>query len=140
MTLKNLKKFTALLTLLITLFALSFCIQNAPSYASAEEESVYVGGFPIGLSLYSDGLIVEDYKTIITANGNFLPAKDSGIMIGDLITHIDGIKVNTPQEFQDAIGKEEKLLNLIKLKIIHQNKKLMNKQILILIKFINFIQ
>ena len=121
MTLKNLKKFTALLTLLITLFALSFCIQNAPSYASAEEESVYVGGFPIGLSLYSDGLIVEDYKTIITANGNFLPAKDSGIMIGDLITHIDGIKVNTPQEFQDAIGTEEKLL---KITILRNNNSL----------------
>lgn len=84
--------------------------------ANANEEMVYLGGSPIGISLHSEGLLVVDYKVIITDTGNYFPAKEAGILVGDLITSIDGKRVNSPEDLQNALGNAPKVLNILLLR------------------------
>ena len=113
------------LVALITLFAISltsFIIFSSNVISvKANEEDVYLGGFPVGINLQSKGLIVEDFKVIITDNGNFYPAKDAGLMIGDMIIEANNNPICTPQELENALGKTPSNINL---KVIRNNAEL----------------
>lgn len=119
---KNLIKISFVVLLSTVLFSLAF---SAPipleKVANAEDEMVYLGGFPVGITLNSDGLIIEDYRTIINSEGSFCPAKDAGLLIGDMITHVNNTAVKTHIELQTAIGKEP---SIIELSILRDNAKI----------------
>lgn len=67
------------------------------------EELVYIGGFPIGIKLYCDGVIVVDTQNVETS-GEFLnPAQKAGIVKGDIIKSIDGTRVSTNSEVSKII-------------------------------------
>ena len=73
--------------------------------AQASENEVYLGGAPVGLHVKANGLIVQDYKPIITEKGTLYPAKDAGIAIGDLIIRANGNKTLSPKDLQAEIDK-----------------------------------
>lgn len=73
---------------------------------------VCLGGYPVGLKLYADGVVVVDTESVDTKNGLVDTAKAAGIKVGDVIKSVDGVKVTTNKEVSDLIelsnGKEMK--------------------------------
>ncbi|MBQ8541206.1 MAG: SpoIVB peptidase [Clostridia bacterium] len=70
-----------------------------------EDEEVLVGGEPIGIRLYSDGLVVVAVGRVNENKKS--PAETAGIKEGDVIVSVDGEKVGTPSEFSDKIAASE---------------------------------
>ena len=81
---------------------------NSPTNSSSAKtekntEYVYIGGFPIGIKLYCDGVIVVDTQNVETSGVYENPAQKAGIMKGDVIKSIDGKKVTTNSEVSELI-------------------------------------
>lgn len=70
-------------------------------------ESVYLGGYPVGLKLYADGVIVVGTESVDTSVGSVNPAEKAGLKIGDIIKTINGKKVNTNFEVSSYIEKSQ---------------------------------
>lgn len=80
----------------ITLLALLVCIVAAvPVVASAQSQRVYIGGFPVGISLDVGGLLVESITGVETEYGT---AYVDGFKRGDIIMRIDGVKVESADD------------------------------------------
>ncbi len=77
------------------------------------QTSVYLGGFPIGIKLYCDGVIIVDTQNVAVSGGYENPAQKAGLLKGDIIKSIDGKKVTRNQEVSELIeesnGKQLKL-------------------------------
>ncbi len=59
---------------------------------------VLLGGYPVGLKLYADGVVVVDTERVDTENGDVDTAGNAGLQIGDVIKEINGIRVTTNKE------------------------------------------
>ncbi|MBE6643066.1 MAG: SpoIVB peptidase [Clostridia bacterium] len=72
--------------------------------------SLYPGGMPFGVKLYTDGVIVAGITGVETTDGTKNPAADGGLKVGDIIKKVDESTVNTTEEISSAIeqsgGKE----------------------------------
>ncbi len=64
---------------------------------------VCLGGFPVGLKLYANGVVVVDTESVDTQEGMVDTAKRAGIMVGDLIKKVNGITVTSNKEVSDMI-------------------------------------
>ncbi len=84
------------------------------------DEEVYIGGYPIGLKLYADGVVVVGTESVDTKNGDVNPADDAGLKIGDIIKKIDGSVVNTNAALSDYIEKSNG--NPLKLTVLRDGK------------------
>ena len=77
------------------------------------EVLVYLGGFPIGIKLYCDGVVVVDTQNVETSGAVLNPAQKAGILKGDIIKSIDGVKVTTNSEvskiIEESNGRELKM-------------------------------
>lgn len=71
-----------------------------PSAAVAERERVYLGGFPIGISIDVGGLLVESVSGVETEYGT---AEVEGLCRGDIIKTINGTAVGTVDEMQSLL-------------------------------------
>ena len=96
----------SMLILLIFVFTCAIFIQNKTALANNEE--VYLGGQPIGLNIFSTGLIVMDFKPIITKDGTCCPAKECGIQIGDMIIKAGNNDIKNPQDLEKSINNNFK--------------------------------
>lgn len=80
---------------------------NLTVIASAEMQTVYVGGMSAGFTLKTNGAQVIGLSEVITANGSFSPASQAGIRVGDIIRKIGGIRVETIAELNEIIDKSK---------------------------------
>lgn len=93
------------------------------SYSSSEEstpvnqtEGRYMlipGGDAIGIKIQTDGLVVVDTYQVNTAEGTINPAKDAGIMKGDLILAVNNQKVSTIEEYKEQLLLAEQSKQMI---------------------------
>ena len=107
MQVKNIKirLFAVLLTVLTIFFS------NNLTFAFAKEDKIYLGGFPLGFDLSSEGVLVVGLSEVICENGVTLPAKDAGIKCGDYILSLNGIKITSAQDVDDVIkNNKEKFI------------------------------
>ncbi len=77
--------------------------QDETPKGKAVNQSVYLGGYPIGLKLYADGVVVVGTEAVDTPEGLINPAELSGIKVGDVIKKIDGKKVLSNNEVSNLI-------------------------------------
>ncbi len=70
-------------------------------------EMVYLGGYPVGLKLYADGVIVVGTESVDTSMGDINPAAVAGLRIGDIIKSVNGEKVNTNHQVSYFIEKSQ---------------------------------
>lgn len=70
-----------------------------------ENNKVFLGGDCIGLSLKSNGVIVVGSNYIITENGNVNPMQNSGLKVGDTITHLNNQKVDSLSDIQNVLSQ-----------------------------------
>jgi len=66
---------------------------------------VYAGGYPIGLKLYADGVVIVGTEAIDTENGMVNTAEKAGLKLGDIIKKIDGIAVKSNLQVSEIIEK-----------------------------------
>ncbi len=84
---------------------------NSVGTATSGELYVYPGGDLIGIKLDTKGVICVEYEDL-PSDGLYVtsPAKEADILPGDIITHIDGLEVNSADEFErilSFIGSDE---------------------------------
>lgn len=66
---------------------------------------VCLGGYPVGLKLYADGVVVVDTESVDTSEGLIDTAKRAGIRVGDVIKYVDDMQVNSNKQVSDLIEK-----------------------------------
>ena len=66
---------------------------------------VFLGGYPIGLKLYADGVVIVGTEAVDTENGLVNTAEKAGIKIGDIIKKVNGVEVKSNLEVSSIIEK-----------------------------------
>ncbi|MDE7329889.1 MAG: PDZ domain-containing protein, partial [Clostridia bacterium] len=112
------KGFKALI-LLIAVIVCSFAF--APFTASAESGGFYLGGFPAGFVLSTTRVEVVGLCEVITEDGMSCPARDAGIMAGDVINKINGEDVKKAADINTLIAREYKKYEIT---VLRNNEKL----------------
>jgi stage IV sporulation protein B len=69
-----------------------------------EPDRYFAGGDSLGFSLQSKGIILIGGNYILSKNGIEKPFENSGLMAGDIITHIDGIEINCVSDINDILN------------------------------------
>ena len=91
------------------LFSIFFSVVLLCSYTqgvdrgAAAKTAAMPGGGTIGIKLFTDGLLVVGLADIPTDGGKISPAKREGIEKGDILTHINGVKIDAASEFSKEI-------------------------------------
>lgn len=83
----------------------NYQIQNevAPVTKNNERYMLIPGGDAIGIKIQTDGLVVVDTYLVNTAEGTINPAKEAGVMKGDLIVAVNNQKVETIEEYKEQL-------------------------------------
>ena len=76
---------------------------NVNPKAIDSNELVYIGGYPIGLKLYADGVVIVGTEAVDTENGSVNTAEKAGLKIGDIIKKINGKAVKMNTEVSQAV-------------------------------------
>lgn len=64
-------------------------------------------GRAVGIKLFSDGVVVVGMSPIDTTEGSQQPAKDAGLEVGDIVTHINGEEVDSIEGVQALLKEAE---------------------------------
>lgn len=72
---------------------------------NTKREYVIPGGEVFGIKFYTDGIIVVGTDAIKTENGNENPAESAGLLIGDIIKSVDGVKVTEISDLKKHLEK-----------------------------------
>ncbi len=83
-------------------------------------EEVYVGGVPIGLKLYADGVVIVGTEPVDTENGYINTADKAGLKVGDIIKSINGEYVSTNSRVSQII--EESNGDVIELQVLRNGE------------------
>ncbi len=83
--------------------------ETAQPTAGAEQTALSVGscvipvGRAVGIKLFSDGVLVVGLSNVQGTQRACSPARDMGLKVGDVITHVNGQEVDTIEQVQSAI-------------------------------------
>jgi len=84
---------------------------------------VYPCGEPIGVKMYTDGILIVGISYVINQNGQEeYPAKTAGIKEGDIIRSINGYNISSTDEMAEAVNSAQGRLNLS----IERNNEIIN--------------
>lgn len=73
-------------------------------------------GEAFGLKMMTDGVMVTDYGSVEGANCFRSPAKEGGILTGDVIISVNGIKTETAAGLSEAVQKNAKKTEVVLLR------------------------
>lgn len=106
--------------------------------ARADGDKVYLGGFPLGFDLSGEGALVVGVTEVISNDGIYAPAMQSGIKNGDYILSLNGRNITTAEDIDKVMinydGKglvaevlsngEKQIKNILPIKDLAGNYKL----------------
>ena len=72
---------------------------------SAAAKELVPGGRALGIRMTTDGVMVAELTSIVTDAGEFSPAKDAGIMKGDIIKKLGAGTVCSAEDLASALSK-----------------------------------
>lgn len=97
---KVLKYFALILAIVACVYSFS------PIFASADEDYLYLGGFPAGFVLNTTNVEVIGICDVVTDDGVRSPAREAGIRAGDIIDKINGEEVNETADINKIVSRE----------------------------------
>ena len=100
------KNIVKTLLILITVLVCAFSI--SPVSASAQPQTLYLGGFPAGFTLNTKTVEVIGLCDVITSEGMRSPARECGIKNGDVIVSINGQEVSSTADINRIIAEDYK--------------------------------
>lgn len=90
------------------IFSLTFMFCSGNTIAvKAEEKKVYIGGMSAGFTLKAGGVQIIGFCDVIGEDGARSPALNAGLVLGDTITKVAGIEVESIAELNDIINKNQ---------------------------------
>lgn len=86
---------------------LYYKLDTKPASSTTIHQSVVASGEFVGIKINMGGLLVVGLDDIQSSNGDMIasPARMAGLRKGDLITHIQNIKLETVEEFVSLVQK-----------------------------------
>jgi len=97
----------------LLVFIFFLCAQNTTVFANETDRYMLIpGGDAVGIHIETAGLIVVDTYTIETECGHYSPAREAGLVKGDVITAINGQPVGNIEEYKEALIAREGFLVL----------------------------
>ena len=75
------------------------------SVTYSQARYVNVSGRPFGIKMFCDGVLVVGFSDILTSSGYQNPARTAGLEMGDVITKVDGKRVQTNEDVAAAVEK-----------------------------------
>lgn len=112
-------KYKKILIIFILLFALTgiFTFELAsgkdPAQAESYQNTVYLGGTPMGVVAKSDGVTIVNITDVATANGTVSPSKQGGLEKGDLIIKIDTYDIKCPEDIAKALASRPECVKMM---------------------------
>ena len=70
---------------------------------SAQAVDVYVGGMPAGFTLGLGGAQVVGICEVLTDEGALCPAREAGIVVGDIIYSLNGVRIETAADIDKVL-------------------------------------
>lgn len=104
------KKIRVLLSVVCAL-VFCFCITRYVPTAYADTQTVFVGGYPIGISVDIDGLLVESVVGVETEYGM---AAVEGLYRGDIIKKLNGVDVETIDDITEKLSGDPIKLEIVR--------------------------
>ncbi|MBR5459347.1 MAG: PDZ domain-containing protein, partial [Clostridia bacterium] len=91
---------------IIWILVLSVVIPSVSAF-DVERDKLYLGGFPFGARIKTDGALVVAVREVDSQNGIVAPARDAGILAGDIIKKVNGKNVLSCTDVSDIISSGE---------------------------------
>lgn len=86
---------------------------------------LYPGGHSIGVVLHSQGVIIVGHSPVKDQRGQLsLPAKDAGIVVGDVIVSMNGEPIKSDSQVAEIIDSSGKKQNSIEMMVKRGDKRL----------------
>lgn len=83
--------------------SLLLCCTMAKVEATEMPRQVVPLGKAVGIKLFSDGVVVVGMSPVETVVGQSQPAKEAGLKVGDIVTHINGEEVDSIEYVQQLL-------------------------------------
>ncbi len=83
--------------------AVSAVVLAAGAMAAELPEGLVPVGRAVGISVKTDGVMVSELSEFETKDGKVSPARDAGILPGDVITAIDGVEISSAGDMLEAL-------------------------------------
>ena len=80
-------------------------VKNEKKEVASPLPQVYIGGYPIGLKLYADGVVIVGTEAVDTENGLVNTADKAGLKLGDIIKKVNGNEVKSNSQVSAIIEK-----------------------------------
>lgn len=98
------KRMRRALIALIFVFCLAFAFPTGLAFA--DENELYLGGFPAGFILNTQNVEVIGLCDVDSETGAICPAREGGIMPGDVIKHINGIEITSVNKLTATLNED----------------------------------
>ena len=85
------------------------------------------GGEAIGIKIQTEGLVVVDTYLVETENGNISPAREAGILKGDVIVAVGEENISTVEEYKEILMRNQQRQSLT----LTINRKGMREQVIV---------
>lgn len=76
-----------------------------PVASSLRHLKVYPGGMPFGVKFLTEGILIVNLAEVCTQNKICNPAKEAGLHVNDVLLKVNGIPLESADEFSEIIQK-----------------------------------
>lgn len=73
-------------------------------YTLVSDNTVYLGGFPLGITMKTKGLMITSVVNVVTKSGTVMPFAQADIRYGDILQSINGTEVQSAEDIDSLLG------------------------------------
>ncbi|MBQ9513467.1 MAG: SpoIVB peptidase [Clostridia bacterium] len=106
---KHLKRFLFISSLFLIVFS-----GNISFYIASADDSLIIGGFPVGVSLQTRGAYIIGISEVLTEKGYVSPAKDIDLKVGDVILSVNKEEVNNAYDIEKTVNSKDNYILEVK--------------------------